>query len=117
MVISEYRNTRSESSDVKAFSMQGDARSSGFLKSLLIIAVWFFAVGSAISVVYSAYSSRIATQKLESLRREAIGLRVISGQYLLEKSSWAEYSRVEQLAREQLSMKIPDGNKTELIFR
>ncbi len=99
------------------FSVQDETQIKSVLKVFFIIVIWCAAVGSAIAVVYSTYSSRIATQKLELLRREAIGLRIVSGQYLLEKSSWAEYSRVEQLAREELNMKIPDADKTELIFR
>lgn len=98
-------------------SVEQTKKTSVLFKGFLLLGVWFFSVGSAMGVVYSTYSARKATQELESLRREAIGLRVMSGQYQLEKSSWAEYSRVEQLAREKLSMNIPEAEETKLIYR
>ncbi|WP_075185870.1 cell division protein FtsL [Teredinibacter haidensis] len=87
------------------------------MKSLLIIMLWLSCVCSALGVVYSAYSARQATQELESLRRESSSLQVESGQYLLEKSTWAAYSRVEKIAVNELNMKVPASNKTILVFK
>ncbi len=87
------------------------------LVSLLLVSLWLSSVGSAIGVVYSTYESRKATQELEELRREASGLRVISGQYLLEESSLSAYSRVEQVALGDLNMVLPKTEKTVLVFR
>ncbi len=93
-------------------------RSSGkVLFSLVVVAVWLSSVGSAMGVVYSTYESRKATQELEILRREASGLRVTSGQFLLEKSSWSAYSRVEKVAMDDLDMMLPDTNKTVFVFK
>ncbi len=87
------------------------------LVSLLLVSLWLSSVGSAIGVVYSTYESRKATQELEELRREASGLRVISGQFLLEESSWSAYSRVEKVALGELNMVLPKTEKTVLVFR
>lgn len=85
--------------------------------SILVLVVWLFSVGSAMGVVYSTYESRKATQKLEELRREANGLRVMSGKYLLEKSSWSAYSRVEEIAVNDLKMIVPDSDSTVLVYK
>ncbi|WP_245929363.1 cell division protein FtsL [Agarilytica rhodophyticola] len=84
---------------------------------ILAIMLWLFSVGSAMGVVYSTYESRKATQKLEELRREASGLRVMSGKFLLEKSSWAAYSRVEKIAFDELNMFVPENEKTILVYK
>lgn len=84
---------------------------------LLVVVVWLSSVGSAMGVVYSTYESRKATQALEELRREAAGLQVVSGQLLLEKSSWSAYSRVEKVALEELNMVIPEVEKTVLVLK
>lgn len=93
-------------------------RSSTSLFLPLVIGVsWLFCVGSAVGVVYSTFESRKATQELEELRREASGLQVMSGQFLLERSSWATYSRVEDIATKKLNMKVPALGRTVLVYR
>ena len=83
----------------------------------LFISLWFFSLASSIAVVYSTYESRKATQKLEELRIEANALQVMSGQLLLEKSSWSNYSRVERIALKKLNMLTPELDKTVLVYR
>lgn len=99
----------------KAFN--GSAVSGKAMLSTLVTLVWLSSVASAMGVVYSTYESRKATQKLEELRREANGLRVMSGKYLLEKSSWSAYSRVEEIAVNDLKMVVPDNESTVLVFK
>ncbi|MFL0810580.1 MAG: cell division protein FtsL [Agarilytica sp.] len=83
----------------------------------LMVTLWLTGVGSAMGVVYSTYESRKATQELEELRREASGLKVVSGQYLLERSSFSAYSRIEKVAMGELEMVIPEIDNTVLIFK
>lgn len=85
--------------------------------NLLFLVLWLVTVASAMGVVYSTYQSRKATQELESLRIEASGLQIMSGQYLLEKSSLSAYSRVEDIAMKQLKMVTPEPEKTVLVYR
>lgn len=91
------------------------------IKRTLVISVvgfciWLAIVSSAMGVVYSTYQARKATQALEELRREAVQLQVMSGQYLLERSSWAAYSRIEKIAQEKLNMKVPIPEQTILVY-
>ncbi len=83
----------------------------------VFIALWLACVGTALAIVQSTFESRKATQALESLRKEASGLNVISGQFLLEKSSWAAYSRVEAIAVKQLNMLTPTPAQTRLVYK
>lgn len=84
---------------------------------VVFLFLWMVSFSSALGVVYSTYKARKATQVLEELRREASGLQVMSGQYLLERSSWAAYSRVEQIAQNELNMKVPIPEQTVLVYR
>ena len=73
--------------------------------ALLTVAVlWLLVIASALAVVASTHQVRKHTNSLETLRREAGQLQVEWGQYLLEQSTWASYSRVEAIAAQQLGM-------------
>ncbi len=86
-----------------------------FFWAVATVVLWAGVMVSALAVVYSTFEARSAVKELEQLRREESGLRVISGQYLLEKSSWAAYSRVETLARDELGMAAPQAGETVLV--
>lgn len=96
---------------------QADVQSIKWIKPLSFVTLWMFTLVTAIGVVFSSFQSRKATDELEYLRREASSLEVISGQYLLEKSSWAAYSRVEKMAHSTLNMNVPSPDKTVLVYR
>lgn len=66
--------------------------------------LWLAVIASALGVVASTHQVRKQTNTLETLRREAAQLQVEWGQYLLEQSTWASYSRVEAIATQQLDM-------------
>lgn len=89
--------------------------------SLLLFAMFVglctVCVSSAVGVVYSTHESRQAVYELDRLKREASGMEVLSGQYLLEKSVWASYSRIEKIAKEELHMDIPQEDKTVLVYK
>lgn len=70
-------------------------------------ALWFAVMASGIGVVYSNHLSRQLFSELETKRRIASELHVEWGQYLLEQSTWAAYSRVEKIAAEKLEMQTP----------
>lgn len=71
---------------------------------LVIVLLWVAVVVSALAVVASTHQVRKHTNTLETLRREAAQLQVEWGQYLLEQSTWAAYSRVEAIATQELGM-------------
>ncbi len=74
---------------------------------LLVTALWLAAIATAIAVVASTQVVRRDINELETLRREASQLQVQWGQYLLEQSTWAAYSRVEHVAVSELNMTAP----------
>ncbi|MBX2857927.1 MAG: cell division protein FtsL [Cellvibrionaceae bacterium] len=84
-----------------------------WLVSLLWVACFF----TAMAAVYSSFESRQAMQQLELLRRDADRMSVISGQYMLEISSWGAYSRVEKIAKKELKMVSPETAQTVLVYR
>lgn len=73
--------------------------------ALLVAALmWLLVIASALAVVASTHEVRKHTNTVETLRREAAQLQVEWGQYLLEQSTWASYSRVEAIATQKLNM-------------
>ena len=74
---------------------------------LLVAALWLAVIGSALAVVATTQVVRRDVTELETLRREASQLQVQWGQYLLEQSTWAAYSRVENAATSELNMMAP----------
>jgi cell division protein FtsL len=77
----------------------------GLSIALLLLGV----VASAIGVVYARHRHRqafIALSALESARDE---LNIEFGRLQLEQATWAETNRIDQIARNQLGMKFPEG--------
>jgi cell division protein FtsL len=74
---------------------------------LLMACLWISVIASALAVVASTQQVRRDVNQLETLRREASHLQVEWGQYLLEESTWAAYSRVEYIANKELNMIAP----------
>jgi cell division protein FtsL len=60
-----------------------------------------------LTVVANTQQVRRDVNQLETLRREASHLQVEWGQYLLEESTWAAYSRIEGIANKELNMMAP----------
>lgn len=84
-------------------------------KLLAVLVLWVLVVISALAVVASTQQVRKQTNELETLRRQASQLQVQWGQYLLERSTWAAYSRVEQVAISELNMKAPVSTEIVMI--
>ncbi len=83
----------------------------GWLLPLLVLAV----IASAVGVVYSKHLSRkqfVALQQLESDRDQ---MNIEWGQLQLEQSTWATHGRIEELARTQLKMTMPDPNAVVIV--
>ena len=87
------------------------------LPVLLAVTLWCVCLVSALGVVNSTFKARQATWQLETLRQEASQLQVRSGQYLLEKSSWSAYARIEVIATEELGMTTPLAEDTILVVK
>lgn len=82
---------------------------------VLVICLWITVVTSALAVVASTQTVRREVNQLETLRREAAQLQVEWGQYLLEESTWAAYSRVEGIASQELNMLAPTSERVVMV--
>ncbi|TNF03100.1 MAG: cell division protein FtsL [Gammaproteobacteria bacterium] len=92
--------------------MRGVARKqAGWLFPLL----WIGVIVSALSVVYVSHLCRQLYNELAKLEQEANALQVEWGRYLLEQSSWASLSRVEQMAINELNMRVPEPSEIVIV--
>lgn len=82
---------------------------------LIIVALWLAVVASALAVVRATHEARQLTNRLAKAETEAAELQVQRGQYLLERSAWGAYSRVESMASEKLNMALPAAEQIIVI--
>jgi len=66
-------------------------------------------MASAIAVVYARHRHRQAFIELTSLQNARDELNIEFGRLQLEQATWAETGRIEQVARDQLGMRFPEG--------
>jgi cell division protein FtsL len=81
---------------------------------LVLLAVVLFLV-SAIGVVYSAHMTRQLYGSMQVLQSDQDDLDSEYEKLLLEQSAWADYTRVDQLAREELNMTPPSPKDFVLV--
>lgn len=98
---------------MKTIASQAQPSTTQWLWPLVVL--WLLVLASALAVVASTHEVRQKVDQLETLRREAVELEVVWGQYLLEQSTWAAYSRVERLAVEELNMKVPETEQIVMV--
>ena len=79
----------------------------GFLFSMV--------TASAIAVAYSAHLTRDNYRELQRLEKGQDDLEHGYEKLLLEHSAWADYSRLDQLARDKLSMVAPSPENTVVL--
>lgn len=81
--------------------------------SVVLLAV--VVVSSALSVIYSAHMTRQMYAQLQSLQKEQDDLDSQYEKLLLEQSAWADFARVDRIAREELNMKEPGPNDLVIV--
>ncbi|MBX9400054.1 cell division protein FtsL [Lysobacter sp. BMK333-48F3] len=81
------------------------------LLALLIVAN----VVSALLVVFARHEHRQLFVQLNKLQRERDELNIEFGRLQLEQATWAESNRIDQVARERIGMKFPEGAETVVI--
>ena len=72
-------------------------------------------VGTAIGVVYARHEHRQLFVAFKRLERERDELNIDFGRLQLEQATWAESNRIDQVARDRLGMKFPEGAETVVI--
>ncbi len=70
---------------------------------------------SALGVVYGKHQARSRFSELQRLTRERDELDIEWGQLQLEQSTWATNGRVENVARDELHMVIPQANDLRIV--
>ena len=87
----------------------------GQMRSFLVASLVFVMVlSSAVLLVYSKHQSRKLFVELQGLKYQVDELNTEWGQLQLEQSAWSGHGRIERVARERLSMVMPNAN--EVVF-
>ena len=88
---------------------------SGRVGFFLVLLVWLAALGSGVAVVYARHEARKAFILLQSLTDARDELAIEWDRLLIEQSTWATHARIEQIAREQLNMRVPDPENIVIV--
>jgi len=83
----------------------------------MILALAVAVMASAIASVYAKHESRKLFTELQSLSTERDEMEVEWGKLQIEQSTWSTYGRVEQLAREQMDMRVPPPEDVSLLAK
>ena len=82
---------------------------------LLLVLLIVANVASALLVVFARHEHRQLFVQLNKLQRERDELNIEFGRLQLEQATWAESNRIDQVARERIGMKFPEGAETVVI--
>ena len=72
-------------------------------------------LATAIGVVVTKHHSRKLFVELEALNGERDELNIDWGRLQLEQSTWSTHGRIEQVAHEQLDMRLPTPGETIIV--
>ncbi|QKX15703.1 cell division protein FtsL [Microbulbifer sp. YPW1] len=81
----------------------------------LLVGLWGLLMVSALGVVHTTQQSRALTAQLEKAQHHRDELRYEQERLLLERGAWSAYSRIEQVAREELQMRAPTPAERVLV--
>lgn len=74
-------------------------------------------LATALGVVWTRHESRVLFVELQELNGERDELNIEWGRLQLEQATWAEASRIERLARDELNMQTPAQDDVVVIVR
>lgn len=78
---------------------------------LMVVTLLFSLVlASAVLLIYSKHQSRKIFVELQQLKVEVDALNTEWSQLQLEQSAWSGHGRIERIARERLSMVMPESD-------
>lgn len=81
----------------------------------LDLSLWVLVVFSALMVVWSTHQCRELLAELMTLQAAENNIQVVHGQYLLQEGALASPGRLEQVAKDRLSMRIPEPSEIRVI--
>jgi cell division protein FtsL len=80
-----------------------------------VAVLWVAVLVSSLGVVYGKQGARNRFNELQKLTKERDDLDIEWGQLQLEQSTWATHGRVEQVARDDLHMVIPQASDLRIV--
>jgi cell division protein FtsL len=80
-------------------------------RRIFIVVIFLFSMvlGSSILLVHSKHESRKIFVELQRLKYQVDALNTEWSQLQLEQSAWSEHGRIERIARNRLSMVMPEA--------
>lgn len=84
-------------------------------KLILLASLVFAILGSALAVAHTKYQSRLLFVDLQEIRKERDQLDMNWGRLQLELGTWGSHSRVEDLARNHLEMRLPKADEIVVV--
>lgn len=84
-------------------------------KVVFAVALSFITVFSALGVSYSSHQTRNMYRDLQQLEKDQDDLDHEYEKLLLEQSAWADYTRLNELARGELEMMPPAADELVVI--
>jgi cell division protein FtsL len=69
----------------------------------------------ALAVVTARHQARKLFVELQAMEQQARELDIEWGRLQLEQSTWAMHARIEQIARSQLQMSVPDLKRIQAV--
>jgi cell division protein FtsL len=72
-------------------------------------------IASALAVVSARHQARKLFMGLQAEQKHTRELDIEWGRLQLEQSTWAMHQRIEQVARDHLTMAIPDATRIRVI--
>ena len=82
---------------------------------LLLTVLVLANVVSALAVVHARHRHRVLFVQVTRLDTARDELNIQFGQLQLEQATWAESNRIDQVARDRLGMKFPEGAEIVVI--
>lgn len=82
---------------------------------MMVLVLCGLVIGSAIAVVEIKHQSRSLFLTLESLRSERDQLNTDWSRLRLEQGALATHARVERIARDELSLRMPDPAEVRVL--
>ncbi|HUH89606.1 MAG TPA: cell division protein FtsL [Lysobacter sp.] len=81
------------------------------LLTLLVVAN----LATALTVVHARHRHRVLFVEISQLEKARDELDIDFGRLQLEQATWSESNRIDQVARDRLGMKFPEGEETVVI--
>tara|TARA_B100000676_G_C18070279_1_gene843840 strand:- start:1753 stop:2058 length:306 start_codon:yes stop_codon:yes gene_type:complete len=91
--------------------------SAGVTEWVLLAVTGLIFVVSAIGVVWSVHQTRLGYAELQTLEADRDALESEYERLLLEQGAFADYARVDQVAREELGMYTPPAGEVVIVKR